>query len=317
MTELLFILRLPETVRRRYLEGMRAAFPGLTVHMAEDAAHAAPFLATADVLATFGPMVSDDVFRAARRLQWVQALGTGVDGIVDQPSLSPEVIVTHMQGFHGPPMAEAALLAMLAQARDLPRVLRNQAQARWERWPARTLHGSTVGILGVGAIAADLALRCQVLGMKVVGITSAPRELAGFDRMELVARLVDVVREVDWLVVLTPYKPETRHLVGATVLAAMKPSAFLVNLARGGVIDEDALLAALRAERLAGAALDVFQTEPLPATSPFWAEPRVIVTPHAGGFFDRYPDHALPVLQHNLRAFLAGQRERMLHVVRG
>jgi D-2-hydroxyacid dehydrogenase (NADP+) len=97
----------------------------------------------------------------------------------------------------------------------------------------------------------------------------------------------------------------------------MKPSAFLVNLARGGVIDEDALLAALRAERLAGAALDVFQTEPLPATSPFWAEPRVIVTPHAGGFFDRYPDHALPVLQHNLRAFLAGQRERMLHVVRG
>jgi D-2-hydroxyacid dehydrogenase (NADP+) len=317
MTELLFILRLPEPVRRRYLEGMRAAFPELTVNVAEDVAHAAPHLASAEVLATFGPMVNNEVFRAAKRLKWVQALGTGVDGIVDQPSLSPEVIVTNMHGFHGPPMAEAALLAMLAQARDLPRVLRNQAQARWERWPARTLHGSTVGILGVGAIAADLAPRCQALGMKVVGISSAPRALAGFDRMEPMACLVDTVGELDWLVVLTPYKPETRHLVGAAVLAAMKPSAFLVNLARGGVIDEDALLAALREERIAGAALDVFQVEPLPADSAFWREPRVIVTPHAGGFFDRYPDYALPVLEANMRAFLAGARDRMTNVVRG
>jgi D-2-hydroxyacid dehydrogenase (NADP+) len=316
MTELLFVLRLPEPVRRRYVEGVRAAFPELVVNAVDDHTKAQPYLARADVLVTFGPMVVDAVFAAARKLQWVQALGSGTDGIVDQPSLAPGVIVTNTHGFHGPTVAEAALMAMLAQARDLPRILRNQAQVRWERWPARTLDGSTVGILGVGAIAADLAPRCKALGMQVVGITSTPRSAPSFDRMEPVGRLQEVVRDVDWLVVLTPYRPETRHLVGEQVFAAMKPSAFLVNLARGGVVDEAALLDALHAKRLAGAALDVFQTEPLPEDSRLWAEPRVIVTPHLGGFFDRYPDFALPILERNLRAFLDGKREEMINVVR-
>lgn len=317
MAELLFILRLPEAVRVRYLQGMRDAFAELTVNVVEDRSHAAPFLPTADVIATFGPMVNDDVFRAARRLQWVQALGTGVDGIIDQPSLSPEVIVTNAHGFHGPPMAEATLMAMLAQARDFPRALRNQAQAKWERWPVRTLNESTVGILGVGSIAESLAARCKALGMTVVGITSTPRPLPHFDRMEPMARLTEVVRELDWLVVLTPLRPDTRDLVGTDVFAAMKPSAFLVNVARGGVVDEAALLAALQCQQIAGAALDVFQTEPLPADSPWWNTPNVLVTSHAGGFFDRYPDHALPILVRNMRAFLGGRREDMIHVIRG
>jgi phosphoglycerate dehydrogenase-like enzyme len=118
-------------------------------------------------------------------------------------------------------------------------------------------------------------------------------------------------------VVLTPYRPDTRHIVGAAVFDAMKRSAFLVNLARGGVVDEAALLAALQSQRIAGAALDVFQTEPLPADNPLWRAPGVLVTPHAGGFFDRYPDHALPILERNMRAFLAGRRDQMIHVVRG
>ncbi len=317
MTELLFILRLPEAVRRRYQDGMRAAFPGIVVNVAEDRSHAAPFLATADVLATFGPMVSDEVFAAAKRLQWVQALGTGVDGIVDQPSLGREVIVTNAHGFHGPPMAEATLMAMLAQARDFPRALRNQAQAKWERWPVRTLNESTVGILGVGAISTDLAARCKAFGMTVVGISSTPRAVPHFDRMEAMGRLRQAVRDLDWLVVLTPHRADTHHIVDADVFAAMKPSAFLVNVARGGVVDEAALLAALRGGRIAGAALDVFHVEPLPQDSPWWREPNVIVTAHAGGFFDRYPDHALPILERNMRAFLEGRREQMIHVIRG
>jgi D-2-hydroxyacid dehydrogenase (NADP+) len=316
MTELLFVLRLPEPTRRRYAEGMRAAFPELVVNVVDEHAKAGPYLPTADVLATFGPMMVDGVFQAARRLQWVQALGSGTDGILDQPSLAPEVLVTNMHGFHGAPLSEAALLAMLAQARDLPRVLRNQAQARWERWPARTLDGRTVGILGVGAIAEALAPRCKAMGMTVVGITSAPRPLPAFDRMEPLTRLREAVRDLDWLVVLTPYRPETRHLVGAAVFEAMRPGACLVNLARGGVVDEAALLATLQAGHLGGAALDVFQTEPLPADNPLWQAPGVIVTPHAGGFFDRYPDFALPILQQNMRAFLQGKRDQMTHVVR-
>lgn len=317
MTQVLFVLRLPEGVRRRYQEGMRAAFPELTVNVVDDHSKASPHIETADVLVTFGPMMVDGVFAAASKLKWVQALGSGTDGITDQPSLGKEVIVTNAHGFHGPPLSEAALMVMLAQARELPRVLRNQAESKWERWPVRTLNESTAGILGVGAIAQDLAPRLKAMGMQVVGISSSPRSVPHFDRMEPVSRLAQVVGDLDWLIVLTPYKPETRHIVNAAVLGAMKKSAYLVNLARGGVVDEAALLQALRGGQIAGAALDVFQTEPLPAASPFWAEPNVIVTAHAGGFFDRYPDHALPILERNMRAFLAGKRNEMINVVRG
>jgi len=117
-------------------------------------------------------------------------------------------------------------------------------------------------------------------------------------------------------VLLAPLSEETRGIVNAQVLSAMKPGAFLVNLARGGVVDEVALLEALKSNRIAGAALDVFATEPLPRDSPFWELPNVLVTPHAGGFFDDYPKHALPVIEENLRRFLAGDTTNMLNLVK-
>ena len=124
------------------------------------------------------------------------------------------------------------------------------------------------------------------------------------------------MREVDFLVLLTPLSADTRGIVNTEVLSAMKPSAFLVNLARGGVVDEAALLHSLNINQIAGAALDVFATEPLPADSPFWERPNVLITPHAGGFFDRYPEHALPVIEENLRRFLAGDTANMLNLVK-
>ena len=128
--------------------------------------------------------------------------------------------------------------------------------------------------------------------------------------------LVEAAREVDFLVLLTPLSAETRGIVNAEVLSAMKPGAFLVNLARGGVVDERALVVSLKNRKIAGAALDVFATEPLPAGSPFWDLPNVLITPHAGGFFDGYPKHALPVIEENLRRFIAGDTANMLNPVK-
>ncbi|HEY6821090.1 MAG TPA: D-2-hydroxyacid dehydrogenase, partial [Burkholderiales bacterium] len=263
-----------------------------------------------------GPMLHDDVLKAAPRLKWIQALGTGVDGIVDQPSLRKDVIVTKMHGFHGVPVSEAALLAMLALARNLPRAVRSQAARKWDRFPARTLDGKTVGILGVGAIAETLAPMCKAFGMRVVGVSSAPRVLPGFDEIFHRSDLVRAAADLDYLVLLTPLTQETRGIVNAEVLRAMKPSAFLVNLARGGVVDEPALLSSLQASQIAGAALDVFAKEPLPQDSPFWALPNVLITPHAGGFFDDYPKHALPTIEENLRRFLAGDTKHMVNQVK-
>jgi len=312
----LILLTLPEPVRAQYYAGLHAKFPEVEFRVADHHAKAAACAADVDALITFGPMLHDDVLKAARNLKWIQALGTGVDGIVDQPSLRKDVIVTKMHGFHGVPVSEAALLAMLALARNLPRAVRSQAARKWDRFPARTLDGKTVGILGVGAIAETLAPMCKAFGMRVVGLSSAPRVLPGFDEIFHRSDLVRVAAELDYLVLLAPLSEETRGIVNAEVLRAMKPSAFLVNLARGGVVDEPALVSSLQKNKIAGAALDVFAQEPLPEDSPFWSLPNVLITPHAGGFFEDYPKHALPTIEENLRRFLAGDTKHMLNQVK-
>lgn len=316
MPALLIVLTLPEPVRMKYYNHLRAKFPELAVNMVDHHSKVGPYIETADILVSFGVQLADHVYKEGRNLKWIQALGTGVDGITDQPSLRGDVLVTNMHGLHGDSMPESAILSMLAFARNLPRSLRNQGRRKWERFPTGLLKGKTVGILGVGAIAESLAPRCKAFGMTVVGITSAKREVAGIDRMFLRGELVQAVKDVDFLVVLTPYTPETRGILDAKVFAAMKPKSFLVNLARGGVVDEDALLAALEEGRIAGAALDVFAVEPLPEDHPFWAMENVIVTPHLGGFHDQYAEQALPTVEENLRRFLAGDIDNMANVVK-
>lgn len=314
--KVLILLTLPEPVRVQYRDGLKERFPDVEFRMADHHAKAAALAADIDALVTFGPMLHDDVLKAAPRLRWIQALGTGVDGIVDQPSLRPDIVVTKMHGFHGTPVSEAAVMAMLALARNLPRAVRSQAARKWDRFPARTLDGKTVGILGVGAIAETLAPMCKAFGMRVVGISSSPRVLPGFDEIVHRSDLRRAAAELDYLVLLTPLTPETRGIVNAAVLSAMKTRAFLINLARGGVVDEPALIDALKQNRIAGAALDVFAKEPLPEDSPFWSLPNVLITPHAGGFFEDYPKHALPVIEENLRHFLVGDMDNMLNKVK-
>jgi len=317
MTSILLLLG--SSNRNQYRDGLRAAFPDLTVDVVDHVDKADPYLPTLDILITHGPYLADradHVLRSAPRLKWIQGVGTGVDNIADRPALRDDIIVTNIHGVHGPQMSESALMAMLALSRQFPRTVRNQDRRRWERWPARLISGKTVGIVGIGAIAASLAPRCKAMGMAVIGITSRVRDVPGFDKMVARASLVDAVAELDYLVVLTPYTPETRNLVDGNVLAAMKPDRYLINIARGGVVDEDALLDALRQRRIAGAALDVFVTEPLPADHPFWAMENVIITCHQGSLHDGSAPQNLPLIAENIRRFVAGDIAHMLNVVR-
>jgi phosphoglycerate dehydrogenase-like enzyme len=316
MTNVLIVLTLPEPVRMQYFNHLRKAFPEVKLDMVDHHSKVDPYIGAAEALITFGAHMADHILEKGKKLEWIQALGTGVDGIVDRPPFREGVLVTNMHGLHGDSVPEAALMLMLALARDLPRALRSQHERKWDRYPSRLLKGTTVGIFGVGAIARSLAPKCKALGMKVVGISSAPREMEGFDRMVPRGELERAVAGLDFLVLLTPYTPETRGIVNAKVLSAMKPSAFIVNLARGGIVDEEALARALRERKIAGAALDVFATEPLPPDHPFWSMDNVIVTPHLGGFHDRYAEQALPTVEENLRRFLAGDVKNMINVVK-
>jgi len=315
MIRALILLTLPQEVTAQYRDRLRATFPELAVDVAAHHREAETLVGPAQVLITFGPMLTDAVIARAANLRWIQALGTGVDNIVDLPSLGRDVIVTNIRGIHGPAVSEAAIMAMLALARGLPRALANQARQRWERWPARLLDGKTAAIVGVGLIAAELAPRLKALGMTVIGVTSAVRPVVGFDRMYDRDDVRTVAAEADFLVLLTPYSAHTHSLIGTDVFAAMKPSAYLINLARGGVVDEDALVTMLETGRIAGAALDVFNEEPLPAGHKLWSLPNVVITPHAGGFYDEYPARAWPAIAHNMRCFLVGDYGAMINRV--
>ena len=176
------------------------------------------------------------------------------------------------------------------------------------------LAGKTLVVVGVGTISEELAARCKPLGLKVVGITSR-KAVDHFDELHPRAQLHVAAASADFLVLLMPYSPETHHMIDASVFAAMKPTAYLINVARGNVVDEGALIEALRAHRIAGAGLDVFAQEPLPVTNPLWELDNVIITPHIGGMSDVYAEQVLPLLLHNLRAFAVADRKSMLNLV--
>jgi phosphoglycerate dehydrogenase-like enzyme len=310
----LIFLPWDESERFLYERIIAPRFPALTVQTVGTIDELKANIGRAEILMSFGVRLPPGIFAHASRLKWVHAFGTGVDGIADQETLHRDVLITSTKGIHGPPVAEAALASMLALSRDLPRSVRGQDRRVWDKWRMRLLDRKIVGILGVGAIAEALAPRCQAMGMTVVGISRTPRPAAGFDRTVPRSDLERVVGDLDYLVLLLPLEPDTRHIVGDRVLAAMKPTSYLINVARGGVLNDAALVRALESKKLAGAALDVFDQEPLPIDHPFWRMPNVIITPHFGGYYDRYVEDSADQICRNLEHFLTGRVAEMENV---
>ena len=312
---LLIVMTLPEPIRRQYADRIRAAFPQIRVDVVDHHAKADPYIGAADVLLTYGSMIDDGVLQKAVNLKWIHAFTAGTDGIDDLPSLRREVLLTSTRGIHGAPVSEAALMAMLALSRGFPRTVRHQDRRIWERQHVTLLDGKTVGIFGLGAIGTVLAAKCKAMGMRVLGVDRVRREVEGVDRMLGWDEGVQALAEMDYVVLLLPSSRETLGIVGARFLSAMKPGGYLINLGRGDVIDEQALIDALRRSRIAGASLDVFAREPLPADHPLWSLPNVIITPHLGGVFDEYPKRALPIIEENIRRFLAGDVANLVNLV--
>ncbi len=315
MSPLLVLLKDPEASAFDFAQITREH--GLPVQHVRSVAEAEPFLADTEIMVTLGPHLGPDaaqLFARMPRLHWVQLISTGTDNVAEHLA-GTSVALTNAHGLHGRQMSEAAICAMLTLSRDIPRVIRNQDARHWDRFHSTLLAGKTVGILGVGAIAEKLAPICGAFGMRTVGISGSPRPIAGFDEMRARDPLSVAVADLDYLVLLAPYSAATHHLVGAEVFAAMKPAAFVVNLARGGIIDEAALLAALDGNQIAAASLDVFEHEPLPADHPIWAHPKVVVTPHIGGFHDGYPADVAALMAKNVSLFMDGGPEALINRV--
>jgi D-2-hydroxyacid dehydrogenase (NADP+) len=301
-----------------YRSRLSGIFPSVALRaVSERRAVTADQLADAEAIFGHGTahVFDEELLGGAKRLKWIQSLTTGTDGIVSLASLRPEVVITTNTGIHGPQMSEMAFMHMLNLARQAPRMWENQKEERWERWTQIRLCGKTAVILGVGSIAESLAPRCKAFGMTVLGVSGTPRQLPGFDRIHPRSELMQVVPQADFLVILLPLKPENVKLVDAKVFAAMKQGSYLINIGRGAVCDEEALLEALRTRHLAGAGLDVFSTTPLPPGHPLWHTPNVLISAQMAGGSEVNRLLNLPILERNLRCFLEGRWSDMINRV--
>ncbi len=263
----------------------------------------------AEVEVWVGWDVPDAVLARAGRLRWVHSTAAGVDNLL--PKLwGRDVLLTNSRGIHAIPVAEHVLACLLVFARNLHVALRHQLHRRWQPEPGGELWGATVGILGLGAIGQEVARRCRAFGARVVGLRRTPSPVPEVEEVYGPEELEAVLRASQYVVLALPLTPQTRRLIGARELGWMRPEAVLVNVGRGALVDEEALVEALRSGRIRGAALDVFETEPLPPTHPLWELPNVLVTPHVAGNSPRYMDRAIPLFCENLRRYLRGEELR-------
>ncbi len=240
------------------------------------------------------------LWAGAGRLRFLQMTGAGIDTLLPAPDLPPAVRIANARGIHGLHMAEFALAMMLAFEKRIPTWLDQQRDHRWQRRGIRTLHGRTVTILGLGAIGADVARMCGMMGMRVTGTRRSGAPMEGVDRVGRPAESAALLAEADYAVVLLPLTPATRGALDAALLDALPRHAVLVNLARGGIVDEAELIARLEDGRLRGAAIDVFEREPLPADDPIWKAPNTILTPHISGWFPGYAEKLAEIFAENL-----------------
>jgi phosphoglycerate dehydrogenase-like enzyme len=243
-------------------------------------------------------------FLAAPNVRWVHSRSAGLDNILFSELVESPVPLTNGSGVFSPSLGEFALAAILYFAKDLRRMLRNQEAGRWEQFDVEEIAGQTVGIVGYGDIGRAVASRVHAMGMHVVALKRHPP--AGPDPVVAEffkpSELNAMLAVSDYVVVATPLTPETRHMIGDAAFAAMRPNAVIINIGRGPVIDQEALLRALVGNRIKGAGLDVFEQEPIPAGDPIWKLENVLVSPHCA-------DHTKDWLDQAMRFFLA-QYER-------
>ena len=260
-------------------------------------------------------------------LRWIQFHWAGIDHVIDAPILNkPDVVATTLSGAAASKLAEYALMMMLALGHRLPALLANQRKAewprdRWERFTPQELSESTVGIIGYGSIGRQIARLLHTFGATILATKRDPMhpedtgyipDGQGDPSGDLVRRLYppqairSMFRECDFVVITVPLTSETRKLIGAEELAVLKPNACLIDISRGGIIDLAALVSALKDNRIAGAALDVFPEEPLPSDHPLWKLPNVIITPHISGNTPNYDQRALALFTENLQRYLEG-----------
>lgn len=268
--------------------------------------------ALGDVEVLLAPRPPRRAWAAARRLRLIQMMGAGVDALLPADDLPAAVHVAGVRGVFAAEAAEHALALLLAQARALPTLVRRHDARRWRSFPAGRVEGSAVAVLGLGEVGLRVARACAALGMEVRGVRRRPRSTPPCASVVGPEAVLDALDGAAFVVVTLPSTPDTRALIDARALARLPRDAVLVNVGRGDVVDEVALVDALRRGELGGAALDVVGEEPLPADSPLWVTPNLFITPHVAGLGRDYVARCVAVLADNVGRLERGEPPRRL-----
>jgi len=287
------------------MDEIRRAHPDILVVKAAEEDELVKLVRDADVV--FAGLFTPRMLKAATRLRWVHSWSAGIDRYLFPDFVESPALLTNSSGLHATQVSEHAFGFMIVFTRRLHEFIRLQAERRWAPPPVEELHelaGATLGILGLGDIGAETARRAKSFGMKTIAVDKLLYQAPPYmDELLPPQRLEELLQRSDFVVIAVPLTPETRGLIGKEELKAMKRTAYLINIARGGIIQEDKLVQALKEGWIAGAGLDVFETEPLPVTSELWALPNVIVTPHIAGAKANLRKQWVGLFNENLRRF--------------
>jgi phosphoglycerate dehydrogenase-like enzyme len=297
-----------------FTDRLRAEFPQLDITQIPSGDHLSQELADATVL--FGGSFGPEHLREAKQLRWIHSPAAAVHDLLIPELVNSEIILTNAREVHGVVVAEQVMAMMFALARRIPESVRFQVKRTWgqeilsqEHRIPHELGGATLGLVGLGSIGRNVASRASAMGMKVIAV----REHADRPKPEHInevlptSQLDKLLSRSDYVVLSPPVTPATRGMIGRAELAAMKRDGYLINVGRGPLVDEAALIEALRSRQIAGAALDVFDQEPLPPESPLWDLENLLITPHTGGMTNKMWDRHYTVFADNLRRFLSGQ----------
>lgn len=258
-----------------------------------------------DIFCCFDSLASTEIIKAAKKLKWIHILSAGVNRIMPFVKDKP-FLISNSRGVHAIPIAEHILAMMLMFERQINVAFRNQIKRVWERNNLKVseLYRKTAAVIGLGEIGLRVAGLCKALGTRVVAVkrTIADKPEC-VDELYLTEEMDKAIKQADYVVICLPLTKETRHVFGEKELKQMKKSAYIINIGRGEIIDEKALIKALKNKQIRGAGLDVFEQEPLPKSSPLWEMENVIATPHYAGLTDKYVERALDIFLKNLEAF--------------
>lgn len=307
--DVILIMLPPDQVSDSHLDEIRALAPGKRLLFTEDRHEIEKCAGAIEIASGWVPR---DLIYKFENLRWFQQWGAGADWLLHHPELvDHNFILTNASGIHAIPISEHILSFMLAIARDLKRSIRAQEQREWLQHKSEDvfeLAGKTLILVGVGAIGERTAAIAKALGMRVLGVRRNPLSPSvGVESMFGPEQLIEVLPQADFVVLTIPLTPETRGMIGEPELKSMKESAYVINIGRGGTIREAHLLRALQEGWIAGAGLDVFETEPLPSDSPFWELDNVIITSHHSGQTPHYSERGLAIFIDNLRRYQAGE----------